>query len=434
MNSILNVPLSMTRLPVRGSKDGSRLRFRAARMRVLKTVQSYSPFQERGGTAFKVRAIARSLARRGHHVTVLTADLGLRDRTLDPRFDRCEWGWRLEEEGVETVYLSTIGRYRALTLNPGAIRFCAAALAQVDLVHIYGLYDLLGPAAAYFCGRNSVPYVLEPMGMYRPIVRNLALKRMYRQVIGARLAAQARFVIATSEQERDELGAAGVVQDRIVIRRNGVDVPERLPHRGEFRAKWSVPESTTVILFLGRVVSKKRPDLLIQAFAHWRKRSAGGQNSLLVIAGPSEQDRYVSSLKSLARSLSVSESILFAGPLYDNDKWSAYRDANVFVLPSENENFGNTAAEAACCGTPVIVTYSCGVASFVEPAGLIVHPDRVQLADALEQILGDGAFNDRCRKGCAGVADRLSWAAPIDELERLYQQCCSVSLSQEIVA
>ena len=45
-------------------------------MRILKVVQSYFPFQERGGPVFKVRALATGLAKRGHQVTVLTADLG----------------------------------------------------------------------------------------------------------------------------------------------------------------------------------------------------------------------------------------------------------------------------------------------------------------------------------------------------------------------
>lgn len=401
-------------------------------MRVLKTVQSYFPFQERGGTAFKVRAIARGLARRGHQVTVLTADLGIRKFNSDRRFDRCEWGWRFEEDGVETVYLSTVARYRALTINPGVRRFCAASVGNFDLLHIYGLYDLLGPAAAHFARRNAIPYMLEPMGMYRPIIRSIALKKMYQHALGAKLAAHARSMIATSEQERDELLASGIRPERIVIRRNGVDVPADLPPRGEFRRKWSLPERATLILFLGRVISKKRPDLLIQAFADWRSESATGKDSFLVIAGPRERDRYFDSLNSLAQSLGVSDRVLFVGPLFDDEKWRAYRDADVFVLPSENENFGNTAGEAASCGTPVIVTRNCGIAPLVEPAGRIVRADRAEIAGALEQILDDPVFNARCRSGCAGVARHLSWDAPLDELEHLYQQCCPRSSSQQV--
>jgi glycosyltransferase involved in cell wall biosynthesis len=403
-------------------------------MRILKTVQSYFPFQERGGTVFKVRAIAQGLARRGHQITVLTADLGIRSRNPRGQFERCEWGWRLEEGGVESVYLSTLARYRALTLNPGAMRFFAAALDRFDLVHIYGMYDLLGPAAGYFCRRRRLPCIVEPMGMYRPIVRSLAMKRLYRRLFGERLAALARFVIATSEQERRELAAAGVGADRIAIRRNGIDVPGNLPARGEFRSRWNLPTDAKVILFLGRVVSKKRPDLLIQAFTDWRGRSPDRQTSILLIAGPDEGDGYLSRLKSLARALGASGNVLFLDPLYDENKWRAYRDADVFVLPSENENFGNTAAEAAACGTPVIVTDCCGVASLVKPAGLIVHPDRAELANALERMLGDADFNNRCRQGCAEVAGRLSWDAPLDQLEELYQQLCPAPLPQQIVA
>lgn len=403
-------------------------------MRVLKTVQSYFPFQERGGTAFKVRAIARGLARRGHKVTVLTADLGIRDRNSNWHFERCPWGWRYEEDGVETVYLSTIARYRAATLNLGAMRFCTSSVRNFDLIHIYGLYDLLGPAAAFSCRRSAIPYVVEPMGMYRPIVRNLALKRMYQRMIGARLAQQARFVIATSELERADLVGTGIDSERIAFRRNGIDVPGLLPERGAFRKALHLQENATLILFLGRIVSKKRPDLLIQAFADWSRRSADRHNSFLVVAGPEEGDGYVRSLKSLAGSLGVSERVLFIGPVYDEKKWQAYRDADVFVLPSENENFGNTAAEAACCGTPVIVTDRCGVAPFIAQAGLIVAPERVAIATALEKLLGDRAFNHRCCSGCSEVAGRLSWNAPLDELEQLYRQCCSVSLPQQIVA
>lgn len=402
-------------------------------MRVLKTVQSYFPFQERGGTAFKVRAIARGLARLGHDVTVLTADLGIRSRNAAQRFESCPWGWRYEEDGVETIYLSTIARYRAVTINFGAMRFCASSIRRFDIVHIYGLYDLLGPHAAFFCRRNAIPYVLEPMGMYKPIVRNLMLKRLYQQMIGARLAHRARSVIATSEMERDDLVGAGIDTEKIAFRRNGIDVPSRLPERGGFRRGLRLPENATLILFLGRIVSKKRPDLLIQAFADWHRESADRHNSFLVVAGPEEGDRYVRSLKSLAESLGASERVLFIGPIYDEQKWQAYRDADVFVLPSENENFGNTAAEAASCGTPVIVTDCCGVAPFVERAGLIVRPERIAIANALEKILGDQAFNRRCRNGCA-EASRLSWDAPLDELDQLYRQCCSVSVPQQIVA
>jgi glycosyltransferase involved in cell wall biosynthesis len=403
------------------------------RMRILKTVQSYFPFEERGGTVFKVRAIARGLARRGHQVTILTADLGIEAHNSNGMFEACEWGWRHAEPGVETIYVPTLARYRALTVNRRVIRFCGASVGRFDLVHVYGLYDLFGPAAGQFCRRQGIPYVVEPMGMYRPIIRNIALKKLHRGLFGRRLAAGARFVIATSEQERRELLEAGIEASRVEIRRNGIELPEVLPARGEFRRRWNMPAEAKLVLFLGRVVSKKRPDLLIGAFADWKTKGGAAGDSILVLAGPAEEERYVSSLKSLAHSLGVSEQIVFFGPLFGGEKWQAYRDADVFVLPSENENFGNTAAESAACGTPVIVTDRCGVAPFLERAGLIVPLDRTQIAEALGRILNDAEFAERCRQGCADVARQLSWDSPLEECDRLYQRCLAAPARQQVV-
>src|SRR6516165_3878206 len=107
----------------------------ASAVRILKVVQSYYPFQEKGGTAVKVRALARGLARRGHNVTVLTADLGLR-RYNGPGLNAelCNWGWRTSIDGVEAIYLPSLGRYRAFTINPQVLRFCRVSLREFDLV------------------------------------------------------------------------------------------------------------------------------------------------------------------------------------------------------------------------------------------------------------------------------------------------------------
>jgi glycosyltransferase involved in cell wall biosynthesis len=406
-------------------------------MRVLNVVQSYFPFQERGGTAFKVRAIARGLRQRGHEVTVLTADLGIRnDRATGSALavEPCDAGWVSREDGIETIYVPTIAHYRALTINPRVVRFCRAALGRFDLVHLYGLYDLLGPVVGYFSRRQGISYVLEPMGMYRPIVRSFALKRLYHRLFGKRMVRGARFVIATSEQERRELAEAGVAASRIVVRRNGVEVPDALPARGEFRREWKIAEETKLILFLGRVISKKCPDLLLAAFAAWREQDCGRRNSVLVIAGPEEGDGFVAHLQAMAKSLGVLESVLWVGPLYDEKKWQAYRDADVFVLPSQNENFGNTAGEAAACGTPVIVSNCCGIAPFVKDAGLVIAPMREEIVQALTRILEDDVFRACCRRSCSEMTQHLSWDSPLDESERLYERCISNRLPQEVLS
>ena len=406
----------------------------ALRMRILATVQSYFPFQERGGPVFKVRSLGQGLAKRGHEVTVLTADLGIlgKNGSGEISFSRCPWGWCWRENGVETIYLSTIGHYRALTINPSVIRFSRASLKAFDVVHVFGLYDLLGPVVSHFCRQNVIPYVLEPMGMHRPIVRNVQLKRLYHLMLGSQMTAGAAFVVATSAQEQQELVDSGICETRIAVRRNGIDAPGALPTRGEFRKKWSIDPNAKIILFLGRLVSKKSPDLLVKAFAAWRSRDPQNANSVLVLAGPEQADGFGSELRQLVGNLGVSHSTFFVGPLFDSDKWEAYRDADVFVLPSQNENFGNTAAESAACGTPVIVTDHCGIAPHIGAAGVVIPHDIVDLERALDRMLKDSDFLLACQRGCVDMANSLSWEGPLDQTEQLYSRCVSDRLPREV--
>ena len=125
--------------------------------------------------------------------------------------ERSPFGWRCEEKGVQSIYIPTWLRYHRVSWNPAVKRYCRARLQNFDIVHIFGLYDLLGPAVTAASRKRGLPYVLEPIGMFVPIVRNLWLKRMYHAVWGRRLLEGASAVIATSEREAEEqIGRAHV--------------------------------------------------------------------------------------------------------------------------------------------------------------------------------------------------------------------------------
>src|SRR2546421_12885798 len=122
---------------------------------------------------------------------------------------------------------------------------------------------------------------------------------------------------------------------------------------------------------------------------------------MLVFAGPDEGG-VEAELGQMARQLGVLSKVLFAGPVFGETKWAAYRDADVFVLPSRNENFGNTAAEAVAAGTPVIVTEQCGIAPLLaDEAGLVGRYDMRALSNALARILSEAQLRARLGAGCA---------------------------------
>jgi glycosyltransferase involved in cell wall biosynthesis len=391
-------------------------------MRVLKVTQSYIPFLERGGPVVKVAAIAQGLQERGHQVTVLTADLGLNQiANGTDGLQRGRWGWRSERNSIEAIYLSSWCRYRSLTWNPGIFGFCRERMASFQIVHIYGLYDLLGPVVARACRRLDIPYVVEPMGMFRPIVRNIALKRFYRRLLGNSMVRGAARLIATAAQEQGELVGEGIPAEKIVIRRNGIEVPDRIPVRGTFRRRWGIADHASLVLFLGRLEPKKSPDMLLESLARLQARPEARRNVCLVLAGPDRSDGYRQELEAQAERLHLANSVLFTGPLYGDAKWSAFRDADLFVLPSQNENFGNTVAEAVACGTPALVTDQCGIAPLIENrAGIVVPHDCDALATSIGRFLDDANLRARLKQGCAEVARELSWMEPLAETETLY--------------
>jgi glycosyltransferase involved in cell wall biosynthesis len=117
--------------------------------------------------------------------------------------------------------------------------------------------------------------------------------------------------------------------------------------------------------------------------------------------------------------------------LYGDAKWAAYRDADVFVLPSQHENFGNTAAESAACGTPVILTDRCGVAPIIAGrAGEVIPHDATALASALASFLAKPNLRESYRDGCAAVTRELSWNQPVAQMEQLYRHCVEKAIVQ----
>ena len=106
-----------------------------------------------------------------------------------------------------------------------------------------------------------------------------------------------------------------------------------------------------IALSLGRIHPKKGLDRLIRG---WAKIELERPEWLLRIVGPSELN-HAEELRALSKSLGLHR-VSIEGPLYGTDKTVAFREADLFVLSTLNENFAMTVAEALAAGVPVIAT------------------------------------------------------------------------------
>jgi glycosyltransferase involved in cell wall biosynthesis len=84
-----------------------------------------------------------------------------------------------------------------------------------------------------------------------------------------------------------------------------------------------------------------------------------------------------------------------------------YSAADVFVIPSRQENFAQTALEALACGTPVVASRVGGMPEIVRPGvtGLLAEPENVgDLCDCLAKLLADSRLQAKMAKNCRRIA------------------------------
>ncbi|MEM7355447.1 MAG: glycosyltransferase family 4 protein [Acidobacteriota bacterium] len=147
-----------------------------------------------------------------------------------------------------------------------------------------------------------------------------------------------------------------------------------------------------VVLFVGRMRTRKAVAVLLEAFAQLR---ATAPEAELILAGDGEHRQ---ALESQAESLGILEATRFLGavPRGEIDRW--YRKADVFCLPSTYEGFPVVILEAMAAGLPVVATSVSGIPEAVEHGvtGLLVEPeDAVGLAQALGRLASDAELCSR---------------------------------------
>lgn len=226
-------------------------------------------------------------------------------------------------------------------------------IAKADVVHIHAIWEEIQHVAARLCHQLGKPYLVSPHGMLDPW--SLSQSRIKKQVMlkwrimhNLQHAAALAF---TAPQERDLTNVLNL-RPRKIVEPLGVDLKEfaDLPARGTFRARFPQLGDKPVVMFLSRVDPKKGLDLLIPAFA-----KCGHPEAMLAIVGPITRG-YESTLERLIQENNLADRCVLCGMQHGRERIEALHDADVFILPSYQENFAIVAVEAMAAACPVIVS------------------------------------------------------------------------------
>jgi glycosyltransferase involved in cell wall biosynthesis len=205
-------------------------------------------------------------------------------------------------------------------------------------------------------------------------------------------------VVATSRGVADDLAANyGVPRWKIRILHNPVDL-EAIAHQAGEPIAPELAADAPVVAAAGRLAGVKNYPLLIAAIAELQPTLP--VQAWILGEGP---DR--SSLEKLAHERGVGSLVRFLG--FQQNPWRFIARADVFVLTSTYEGFGNVLIEAMACGTPVVATASPGTNEIITDGdnGLLVEHDARAVADAIRLLLADRAKRDvLAARATAGVA------------------------------
>ena len=327
--------------------------------------------------------------RDGLDVKVFYSWRGSTEETYDPGFEQ-DVSWDIPLlDGYDYAFVENTSS------DPGTHHFWGIAAPKLtdrveewepDAVVVFGWnYQSHLQALRYFHGRIPVLFrgdstLLDEGAGPKKWARRLWLRWVYRHVDAA---------LYVGQNNKDYFEAHGLGDDELYWVPHAVDTTRFAMMNGagrkatEWRYEIGIPSEASVIVFAGKLESKKAPDVLVEAFMGLERSKT---HLVMVGSGPLEEN--------LRRRAGDHPRIHFLGFQNQSEMPIVYRLGNVFVLPSRGpgETWGLAVNEAMACGRAVVVSEKVGCAPDLvdEKNGAVVSSGCPStLRQTLENLLRD---------------------------------------------
>jgi len=319
-------------------------------MKINLIIPSFYPAVIYGGPIFSTLHTCKELSKiNDTEVYVSTTNANMNNR-LDVETNRFI---ELEKNLFVKYYNDTIINKISIPLLLNVWR----DMKSCDVIHLQAMFSTPTPIVLFYNLFLKKPLLLSPRGSLASwiIARgkknklrwlNYCIKPFYKKIS----------FHATAQQEKDEI-LTYFPNAKVFIVPNGIDLKEysvinRLSKK-EYMKKYANLniEPEYIIISMGRLHAKKGFDILINAFNELDKKF---KNSVLLIAGDDETEG--KNLKAQIKELNLENRVFLIGSVSNQDKIDFLANADLFVLPSHNENFGNVYLESLAAGTPIIAS------------------------------------------------------------------------------
>jgi len=343
-------------------------------LKILQLVHTLDPSV--GGVAASVLALSRGLARRGHKLDIVVLDDSASPWLADIALPIHALGAGLTSYRYSSKLLPWLKKQGG----------------DYDRVIVNGIWQYLSFAAWRRYAGSSIPYYVFPHGMLDPWFKETfplkhLKKWLYWPWAEYRVLRNAAAVIFTSEEERSQARKSfWLYRCREKVSPLGVEAPPISSNaKSEFLSRYPQLQNTRIFLFLGRLHPKKGCDMLLEAFAQMRSNDSIS----LILAGP-DQVGWESDLRRQVTRLNLTNRIVFTGMLEGPMKQGAFANAEAFVLPSHQENFGISVVEALAARVPVLISNRINIWPEIEAdrAGYVESDDLAGTTRLLQRWIG----------------------------------------------
>jgi glycosyltransferase involved in cell wall biosynthesis len=290
-----------------------------------------------------------------------------------------------------------------------------------DVVHVQSIFGTLTAISLVYAKLFKKPVVLSPRGSLGGwcIDNGSKFKQMWLNYLLKPLVKNIAWH-ATAQQEKDEILSI-FLDAEVSIIPNGIEYDKfqkfNIMSNKEYLKKYTKQELSAekIIISMGRLQKKKGFDILIDSFS---KVIQTQPKSMLLIAGDDEGE--LEALEKRVPKLNLENKVFFIGAISGQDKIDFLANADLFVLPSHNENFGNVYIESLATGTPIVASKNTPWEEVEEnDCGKWVNNTVEETSRAILTMLSKN--QDEMQVNAKMLAKKYDWKTIAKEFKKLYE-------------
>ena len=389
------------------------------KLKILHYIPVYAPAWEYGGPILSTSQLCEELVKSGHDVEVFTTNCGQDKNNIKKNIT-------IKRNGVKVTYFDY--QYFFGIHSKDLRMTIDLRISEFDLVHISGIWQ---PSSYYVISssiKNNIPYIISTRGALGPYSwRRKSIKKIFYYLLRERYnTINSSMIHYTTLQEKKECSWLNLTNKSCVIP-NGLDLNfwKYNENKGKlWRDSLHINEEEFVFLNVGRLHHKKGLEILPKCF-----NKLEGKPWKMIFIG-NEDDNTKSNLIKKFKSFNILKNIKFLPSSSPSDLIGAYSGANLFLLPSLHENFGNVVVEAMACGCPVVISNKVGLHKEIEQIKFswVIKRNPHLWTNKLNQFISNQFSNELIRKSLTKfISENYSIKSTSSKMETIYKKILSNS-------